>query len=54
MDPVPDFLTETIKLRLDSAQNVGNLPQDELLNELVWTVVVRTVRDVARKPKDLT
>lgn len=49
VDPVPDVLTGTVELWPDATQDIGNLPRDELLDVLVWAIVVRAVRN--RRPQ---
>lgn len=43
VNPVADVLAVSVELRADAAQNVGDLPRNELLDMLVGSVVVRAV-----------
>ena len=49
VDPVADVLPRAIELWPNAAQDISNLPGDELLDVLLWTVVVRAFRN--RRPQ---
>lgn len=45
MNPVADIFAIPVELGADAAQNVGDLPRNELLDMLIGPVVVRAVGD---------